>query len=136
MQNWLLWTTVSLRVSLSLISLIVCSDDKGAGVCGLGPKFCGEGCTSTCGYKSECDPGWGIQWSNATKCPLNVCCSEFGFCGTTPTFCKGILTPSPQCGGRSSDKRTIGYYEGWNMQRPCGSELSVSYERTEIDSSR
>lgn len=32
------------------------------------------------------------------------------------------MVPNPQCGGKSSDKRTIGYYEGWNYQRPCGSE--------------
>ena len=52
------------------------------GVCGLGPTFCGAGnCTSSCDYKSDCDPGWGAQWSNAEKCPLNVCCSKFGFCG-------------------------------------------------------
>jgi chitinase len=26
----------------------------------------------------------------------------------------------PECSGRSSDAITIGYYEGWNGQRPCG----------------
>ena len=35
-----------------------CRDELGAGVCGLGPDFCGDGCISTCDYKSECDPGW------------------------------------------------------------------------------
>lgn len=56
----------------------------GSGYCGFGPTFCGLGnCTSGCDRKSECDPGWGSQWSNATDCPLNVCCSQFGFCGTT-----------------------------------------------------
>ena len=97
-------------------------DEKGNGVCGLGPKFCGDGCISTCDYKSECDPGWGLKWSNATKCPLNVCCSEYGFCGTSADFCKGAVVASPQCGKdqRTSDKRTVGYYEGWNYQKPCG----------------
>ncbi|KAK4465900.1 glycoside hydrolase superfamily [Cladorrhinum samala] len=95
-------------------------DDEGNGVCGAGPDFCGTGCTSQCDWKSECDPGWGLQWSNATTCPLNVCCSTFGFCGTTSTFCGGQLAPQPQCSGRSSDARTIGYWEGWNAQRPCG----------------
>jgi len=95
---------------------------KGDGICGLGPKFCGEGCTSTCHYKSECDPGWGIKWSNASACPLNVCCSDYGFCGTDATYCKGEVVSSPQCdpGRNSSHGRTIGYYEGWNWQRPCG----------------
>lgn len=101
-------------------------DNTGKGVCGLGPIFCGEGCTSSCNYKSECDPGWGAQWSNATKCPLNVCCSEFGFCGTSASFCGGVVTPSPECGGRSADAKVIGYYEGWNLARPCGSKLFLA----------
>ncbi|KAK1850239.1 putative class V chitinase [Colletotrichum chrysophilum] len=97
-------------------------DEEGNGVCGLGPDFCGDGCTSTCHYKSECDPGWGIEWSNATACPLNVCCSEYGFCGTDPGFCGGEVVSSPQCdiAAGSSNGRTIGYYEGWNSQRSCG----------------
>ncbi|KAK4143160.1 glycoside hydrolase superfamily [Dichotomopilus funicola] len=97
-------------------------DKNGDGVCGLGPDYCGDKCTSTCNYKSECDPGWGMKWSNASACPLNVCCSEFGFCGTTPDFCAGEVVSSPQCdpAKNSSNARTIGYYEGWNWQRPCG----------------
>lgn len=37
------------------------------------------------------------------------------FCGPNPV-------PHPQCAlsQRSADKRAIGYYEGWNFQRPCG----------------
>ncbi|KAI1373922.1 glycoside hydrolase superfamily [Hypoxylon crocopeplum] len=93
----------------------------GKGVCGMGPDFCGEGCISTCNEKSECDPGWGMQWSNASTCPLNVCCSAFGFCGTTQDFCAGKTVASPQCsGGTSADQKLIGYYEGWNLARPCG----------------
>jgi len=95
-------------------------DDAGKGVCGLGPKFCGDGCISTCDYKSECDPGWGPKWSNATTCPLKVCCSKFGFCGTTADFCNGAVVSSPQCSTKTADKKLIGYYEGWNLQRPCG----------------
>lgn len=97
-------------------------DDDGNGVCGLGPDFCGDGCTSTCDYKSECDPGWGIEWSNATTCPLNVCCSDYGFCGTAEDYCHGAVVSSPECdiSAGSSNGRTIGYYEGWNWQRSCG----------------
>ncbi|GKT64295.1 chitinase [Colletotrichum tofieldiae] len=96
-------------------------DDTGTGVCGAGPDFCGaDVCYSQCSWKSECDPGWGIQWSNASSCPLEVCCSDFGFCGTTADFCNGRVVSKPECSGRSSDARTIGYYEGWNAQRPCG----------------
>ena len=48
-------------------------------VCGLGPSYCApENCTSSCDQRSECDPGWGAQWSAREKCPLNVCCSKFG----------------------------------------------------------
>jgi chitinase len=107
--------------------------DTGIGICGLGPTFCGDGCTSSCDYKSECDPGWGIQWSNASACPLNVCCSDYGFCGTTDDFCKGRQVSVPQCdaAANSSHARTIGYYEGWNWQRPCGtmkpSQIPLGY---------
>lgn len=81
----MLWALVSLSslflhyIENSLTA--IGRDNKGNGVCGLGPKFCGDKCTSSCDYKSECDPGWGPKWSNATECPLKVCCSEFGFCG-------------------------------------------------------
>ncbi|KAJ4009153.1 hypothetical protein NW752_009451 [Fusarium irregulare] len=97
-------------------------NEQGVGVCGTGPKFCGKNCTSECDYKSECDPGWGLQYSNFTECPLNVCCSEYGFCGTLPSYCKGKTVASPQCSKdqHTSDKRTVGYYEGWNYQKPCG----------------
>lgn len=124
MQDWLLqtvsWQTRQLNHFKKLT--VDNSDEQGVGVCGLGPDFCGTDCHSTCDYKSECDPGWGSQWSNATECPLDVCCSEYGFCGTTADFCGGAVVPSPQCSQdqRTSDKRTIGYYEGWNYQRPCG----------------
>ncbi|CAG8979165.1 hypothetical protein HYALB_00000299 [Hymenoscyphus albidus] len=91
------------------------------GYCGYGPAYCGQGCTSSCGLKSECDGGnWGAQWSNASTCPLNVCCSRFGFCGTAQLFCGDKKVPTPECGGKSSDAKTIGYYEGWNLDKPCG----------------
>lgn len=97
-------------------------NDDGVGTCGLGPDYCGDGCYSSCDYKSECVPGWGIEWSNATTCPLNVCCSKYGFCGTTSEFCGAEVVSSPQCAmsGNSSTARTIGYYEGLNWQRSCG----------------
>ncbi|PKY00152.1 chitinase [Aspergillus campestris IBT 28561] len=93
----------------------------GKGVCGLGPDFCGKGCISNCDRKSECDPGWGTDWSDSAKCPLNVCCSKFGFCGTTADFCGSATVTSPECpGGSSAMAKTIGYYEAWNLERPCG----------------
>ncbi|KAH9478589.1 Chitotriosidase-1 [Psilocybe cubensis] len=91
------------------------------GSCGLGPDSCGpENCISNCDRKSDCDPGWGAQWSNAEECPLKVCCSKFGFCGTTSDFCGNATVTAPSCsGGSSSSKRTIGYYEAWSVTRPC-----------------
>ncbi|MCJ1347172.1 hypothetical protein MMC31_005393 [Peltigera leucophlebia] len=53
------------------------------------------------------------------KCPLNVCCSKFGFCGTTSEFCASSKVKSPSCSGTSASARTIGYYEGWSTSRPC-----------------
>ncbi|KAL5363196.1 putative class V chitinase [Aspergillus floccosus] len=89
------------------------------GVCGLGPKFCGDSCISNCDRKSDCNPGWGMEWSQADKCPLNVCCSEYGFCGTTEDFCGNKTVESPTCSGSSASKRTIGYYESWGISRKC-----------------
>ncbi|KAJ7209087.1 putative class V chitinase [Mycena rebaudengoi] len=120
---------LTLFFSLSVAQDFSCSPTKpcpigccgNSGICGLGPTFCGAGnCTSTCDAKSDCDPGWGAKWSNAEKCPLNVCCSEFGFCGTTSMFCGNATVRSPSCsGGSSSNQRTIGYYEGWSNTRAC-----------------
>lgn len=52
-----------------------CSD---TGVCSYAPSSCGpDVCISNCDAKAPCgeyaDPA-------SAKCPLNVCCSEFGFC--------------------------------------------------------
>jgi chitinase len=122
-----------------------CSADKpcelgccsNTGVCGMGPDFCGDSCISNCDSKSDCNPGWGmkviatrsqvkvieradsIKWSAANKCPLNVCCSEYGFCGTTKDFCGNKTIESPSCSGSSASKRTIGYYESWGITRKC-----------------
>ncbi|KAK4441922.1 chitinase [Podospora aff. communis PSN243] len=98
-------------------------NQEGVGVCGMGPTYCGPGnCTSSCTAKSDCDPGWGMEYSLASSCPLNVCCSKFGFCGVSDDFCEGRRVASPECAieDGTSDKRTIGYYEGWNLARPCG----------------
>ncbi|KAK3299587.1 chitinase [Chaetomium fimeti] len=90
-------------------------------VCGMGPAYCAPGnCTSTCDAKSECDPGWGAEWSQRSKCPLNVCCSEFGFCGTTEDFCGDNKVKAPSCpDGTSANSKLIGYYEGWSTTKAC-----------------
>ncbi|KAJ4292882.1 hypothetical protein N0V88_005542 [Collariella sp. IMI 366227] len=99
------------------------------GICGMGPDFCSaENCVNSCDAKSECDPSnWGPQYAANEKCPLNVrfvCCSKYGFCGTTPEFCGDTQVASPSCpGGKSANKRTIGYYEGWGVGRACDAML-------------
>ncbi|KAE8150988.1 hypothetical protein BDV25DRAFT_129159 [Aspergillus avenaceus] len=73
-----------------------CSDDK---------------CINSCHNKAECNPGgWDDKYVNATSCPLNVCCSSFGFCGTTEEF----------CGNKTSLTRVIGYYNSAAATRSCG----------------
>ncbi|KAK3317504.1 hypothetical protein B0T19DRAFT_469185 [Cercophora scortea] len=109
-----------------------CSND--GGFCGLGPDFCAaDKCNAalslngSCNQLAECDPGfnpgWGTAWgptySATTYCPLNVCCSKFGFCGTTEEFCGTSTVTEPSCSGSSASARTIGYYEGWALSRPC-----------------
>lgn len=62
-----------------------------------------------------------------------MCCSTYGFCGTTAEFCGGETVTSPSCDAAadSSNGRTIGYYEGWNWQRACGTmapeDIPLSY---------
>ncbi|KAI5116231.1 hypothetical protein M0805_001223 [Coniferiporia weirii] len=94
-----------------------------SGFCGFGSAFCttvanGGPCTSNCDALAEC--GQGSAPENFT-CPLNVCCSQFGFCGTTDEFCatgcQSNCNPPSQdsCGDNQQTalQRRIGYYEGW-----------------------
>jgi hypothetical protein len=125
----------------------VCSEDKpcgnGAccgktGNCGYGEDYCGTNgespndvCWSNCDAHAECgrhaDPP-------GKTCPLNVCCSQYGFCGTTSEFCDegendddGNPTgcqsncDQPSSGAADGDvqKRIIGYYEVWNHNKMC-----------------
>ncbi|KAH8900782.1 hypothetical protein GQ53DRAFT_863476 [Thozetella sp. PMI_491] len=100
------------------------------GYCGFGPEYCGpSSCNAklsadgTCAHLSECDaggyPGYGPDYAEKENCPLNVCCSKYGFCGTTADFCGSTTWSDPSCGGSSAMARTVGYYEGWNQDRPC-----------------
>ncbi|KAJ5538082.1 hypothetical protein N7494_007561 [Penicillium frequentans] len=59
------------------------------------------------------------DYAAAESCPLNVCCSEFGFCGTSSDFCGDTTWTSPECSGTSASSRRIGYYEGWNLDHSC-----------------
>ncbi|KAF3172085.1 hypothetical protein TWF106_000530 [Orbilia oligospora] len=132
--------TISYFITFTFAQDVLCSKDKKCpnkaccyiadkevddGICGYGAEFCSEGCVSNCDAHAECgkdaeDPG--------KKCPLNVCCSKWGFCGTSEDFCdtgKGCqnncFTPSkPSCGDRNVFGLKIGYYESWSTLRNCG----------------
>ncbi|KAF9888672.1 hypothetical protein FE257_008430 [Aspergillus nanangensis] len=115
-----------------------------SGNCGYGPIYCGGGCTSNCDASAECG-----QFSKPTNktCPLNTCCSQYGFCGTlegqshvdespgmfltSVEYCgKGCqsnceLHPKPP-GGSPQNKvlsKIIGYYEAWNARSKCHQTL-------------
>ncbi|GAA83940.1 class V chitinase [Aspergillus luchuensis IFO 4308] len=107
---------------------------KLSGVCGFGPDYCSsQNCIAaastngTCSHLAECDPSvsgwttvaWGSEYASSEKCPLNVCCSAYGFCGTTSDFCGNSTVAEPVCDGNSATKKTIAYYEGWNLERSC-----------------
>ncbi|KAA8652731.1 uncharacterized protein ATNIH1004_001636 [Aspergillus tanneri] len=99
--------------------------DGDVGTCGFGDTYCGSDCVSQCDAKPECG-----QYANppGKTCPLNVCCSEFGFCGTTPEFCDASQGCQSNCGspaippGKSAKpvtNKVIGYYEAWSARREC-----------------
>ncbi|KAF5523516.1 Chitotriosidase-1 [Colletotrichum aenigma] len=116
-----------------------CCSGNGSGLCGYSPAECGAAnCTSNCDAKAECG-----QYGKPGKqiCPLGVCCSEFGFCGSTSEFCdagcqKGfggcgdLKRPSCSKDGGSINKRSIGYYESWANTRACS---AVSPEDLNLD---
>lgn len=99
---------------------------------GVGPVYCGDDCTSNCDATAECGeyadpPGKG--------CPLNVCCSEWGFCGSTAEFCNSNCQSNCELSpaippGKSSEpvlNKVIGYYEGWYViPRPHKAALLAS----------
>ena len=84
---------------------------------------CRDGCLSGCERKADCNPGWSSkEWSISEKCPLNVCYSEYGFCGMTDDFCgEDDKVKRPSCSvGDTKITRVIGYFEAWSTtQRPC-----------------
>ncbi|GFF38182.1 chitotriosidase-1 [Aspergillus udagawae] len=80
---------------------------------------CGKNCVAGCDSKAECDPGFGAEWADASSCPLNVCCSKYGFCGTTAEFCGDKKVNRPSCSKSGSLQRVVGYYETWSTRRRC-----------------
>ena len=85
-------------------------------------------------------PDEGLQLGDMNPCPLDVCCNVWGKCGVDKDFCiisrtetgnPGTSKPGENgcvsnCGMEivNNDKgpneyRKIGYFEGWNYDRPC-----------------
>ncbi|PYH81931.1 hypothetical protein BO82DRAFT_414323 [Aspergillus uvarum CBS 121591] len=103
-----------------------CGVTDSQGVCGYGIDFCGDTCVSNCNATAACGKDAAIP---GTTCPLNVCCSEWGFCGTSIDFCdtssgcqSDCGSPTvPSCSSNDVYKRVIGYYEGWSSDRVCDS---------------
>ncbi|KAL4817406.1 glycoside hydrolase superfamily [Aspergillus spinulosporus] len=88
----------------------------------MGLTYCSaDNCINNCDSKAECNPGdWSDEYVNATTCPLNVCCSQYGFCGTTEEFCGNTTVTRPKCDASShSIKRVIGYYNSAAASRSC-----------------
>lgn len=88
----------------------------------MGPDYCGSDvCINSCDAKAECNPdNWPSEYVNATTCPLDVCCSPYGFCGTTKEFCGNKTVTAPSCDASSqSITRVIGYYNSAAASRSC-----------------
>lgn len=55
----------------------------------------------------------------AFRC-CTVCCSKYGFCGTTKEFCGDKPVTRPTCAVNGQGfTRVVGYYESWSPDRPC-----------------
>lgn len=85
-------------------------------------------------------PASGTNITNLNPCPLNACCNIWGQCGITGDFCvpstgkfgnPGTGPPgsngcASSCGRKITNNGqapssfiSVGYYESWNMDRPC-----------------
>ncbi|EHA54455.1 hypothetical protein MCOR27_003429 [Pyricularia oryzae] len=94
-----------------------------------GSLFSRQSADLRCGSQS---PG------GSTRCPLNVCCSVAGYCGTSDAYClpsngcqAGFGTcqvrtaPTCSAGAKSSNGRSIGYYQAVAARRPCDRVLPL-----------
>lgn len=81
-----------------------------------------------------------VPWRDLNACPLYACCDTWGQCGIDPNFCEKKNSPTGAPGTEGciafcgydlvndpafvqnlpkSYFYSVGYYEGWNMQRSC-----------------
>ncbi|OHF04585.1 hypothetical protein CORC01_00056 [Colletotrichum orchidophilum] len=108
---------------------------KETGQCNYGEEACGtsgispnEVCWSNCDAKAECGKNAAVP---GQKCPLNVCCGKWGFCGMTSDFCdkedhgatggcqSNCDQPGPKDKASDQLNRVIGYYEAWRHDSKC-----------------
>ncbi|RMZ84417.1 hypothetical protein DV738_g462, partial [Chaetothyriales sp. CBS 135597] len=84
-------------------------------------------------------PGPGTTLASLNPCPLNACCNKYGQCGINQDFCtesesstgapgtsaKGQNGCISNCGtdivsgSAPAEYINIGYFEGYNLERPC-----------------
>jgi chitinase len=79
--------------------------------------------TKMAAVESQTECGLNAATPNAT-CPLNRCCSGFGYCGTTSSFCgqgcqSNCEQPKPRAAQSDSQKCIIGYWEAFNLNQSC-----------------
>ncbi|KXH60222.1 glycosyl hydrolase family 18, partial [Colletotrichum salicis] len=93
------------------------------GWCNYGPEACGtngqspnDKCWSNCDAKAECGRYAEME---GKECPLNVCCSPFGFCGMTEDFCKKTDDEETSCQS-NCDQPGSGSSNGNVRQRVVG----------------
>ncbi|KAL4951545.1 hypothetical protein BDW69DRAFT_169839 [Aspergillus filifer] len=95
--------------------------------CGFGDNFCGDDCVNNCDAKAQCG-----EDGNLTSCPLGVCCSQFGFCGSTADLfshpaSQPLTTPQTTATSSQTDRLftgATGVCSNSNSKRGNGTEPS------------
>ncbi|KAL6604711.1 glycoside hydrolase/deacetylase, partial [Neocallimastix sp. 'constans'] len=88
------------------------------GYCGTSDSYCGSGCQSEFG---TCHGSNSTKKTSNTKCgsdygvcPSNLCCSKYGYCGTSDDHCqveRGCQSEFGRCGEYVSNSKLKYYYE-------------------------
>ncbi|CAG8962203.1 hypothetical protein HYFRA_00005255 [Hymenoscyphus fraxineus] len=62
------------------------------GKCGFTPYHCTKTAATRCISNCDAHAMCGVDSLNGSqKCPLQICCSYFGYCGTSSVFCQGTV---------------------------------------------
>ncbi|KAI0806563.1 carbohydrate-binding module family 18 [Xylaria sp. FL0064] len=111
------------------------TNDACCNVCGLDPEHCDKSvCISNCDAKAECGSNAAVPGST---CPLNVCCSHWGYCGTTSEFCDTtgpnpcqsncVQPPATSLSTGKVTNLVIGYFEAWAPSATGCSKRDIKY---------